>query len=306
MKGENEKVQTAQNAYALFLGCYIPTRVPSMEKSARMILNRLGAELIDIENASCCPDPIVVKGIDYRAWLALAARNLCLAEEMGLDILTLCSGCFETLKTANAILRDSPKIKEEVNDLLARIGKEFKGRVRVKSLLDVLREEKDAGLRKMVERPLTGLKVAVHYGCHLLRPSTILNTDDPFNPTLLDEIVEGVVGAESLRYRRKMWCCGAGARLGDPELSLEVAREKLNHISSAGAQCIALLCPFCQMQFDMGQLMIKRKFREDYGIPVLSIPQLIGLAMRVDPDQLGLNLHKVSATPLLEATGLEA
>jgi len=157
----------------------------------------------------------------------------------------------------------------------------------------------------MVERPLTGMRVAVHYGCHLLRPSTILNTDDPFNPTILDEIVEGVVGAKSLPYRRKMWCCGAGARLGDPELSLEVAREKLSHISSAGAQCIAVLCPFCQMQFDTGQLMIKRKFGEDYGIPVLSLLQLIGLAMHIDPDQLGLNLHRTSTAPLLAAAGQE-
>ncbi len=223
---------------------------------------------------------------------------------MDLDVLTLCSGCFETLKTANVVLRDSPKLKKEVNALLAGIGREFRGKVQVRSLLDVLREEKDGELRKMVDRPLKGLRVAVHYGCHLLRPSKILNTDDPFNPTILDEIVEDVVGAKSVRYRRKMWCCGAGARVGDPELSLEVAREKLKHMSSAGAQCIALLCPFCQVQFDMGQPMIKRKFREDYSIPVLSIPQLIGLAMGIDPDQLGLDLHRTSTAPLLEALGL--
>jgi len=305
MNVENERAQSAGTAYALFLGCYIPTRVPSMEKSARVILSRLGTELIDIENASCCPDPIVVRGVDHGAWLALAARNLSLAEEMDLDLLTLCSGCFETLKTANVILSESPGIKKEVNALLARIGREFKGKVQVKSLLDVLVGEKNGKLKKMIEHPLGGLRVAVHYGCHLLRPSEVLNTDDPFNPTVLDEIVEGVVGAKSLRYRRKMWCCGAGARVGDPDLSLEVAREKLKHISSAGAQCIALLCPFCQVQFDLGQLMIKRKFREDYGIPVLSIPQLIGLAMQIDPDQLGLNLHRTSTKPFLDAMGLE-
>ncbi len=291
-----------KSEYALFLGCYIPTRVPSMEKSYRMVLDALGIRLVDMNGASCCPDPMVVKGIDYKSWLVLAARNLCLAEEMGLDILTFCNGCFETLKSANTMLKENRELREDVNGVLGKVGREFKGKIEVRHAVEVLNERKEE-LKGLVEKPLTDIAVAVHYGCHLLRPSTILNVDNPLNPTILDRIVEEVVGAKSVNYRRKMWCCGAGARMGDPELSLRVLREKLVGISKSGADCIALVCPFCHVQFDTGQILIRREFKEDYRIPVLSLPQLVGLAMNLEPKQLAFDLHKVSVAPLLEKIG---
>lgn len=305
MREGSEQSVNSGRKYALFLGCYIPTRVPSMEKSARIVLSRLDLELVDIKNASCCPDPIVVKGIDQSTWLALAARNLCLAEEMDLDILTLCNGCFETLKTANILLNDDSALRKEINLVLSKIGREFKGTVQVKHLIDILREEKNGGLKGLVEKPLTNVKVAVHYGCHLLRPSRLLKVDDPFNPTILDELVEGTIGAKSIQYRRKMWCCGAPAIQTDQELSLKILREKLKYIRSNGADCITLTCPFCQIQFDMGQILIKRRFKEDYNIPVLSISQLLGLAMNINPSELGLTMHSVKAKAMLEKIGSE-
>jgi len=293
-----------EKRYAFFPGCYIPTRVPYMEKSARIILNRLGIDLVEMKNASCCPDPILLKGIDQRTWLAMAARNLCLAEEMGSDILTLCNGCFETLKTANTTLREDSKLKKVTNEVLSKIGREFKGTVQVEHLIGILREKKGA-LKGLVENPLKDVNVAVHYGCHLLKPSRLLKMDDPFYPLVLDELVEETIGAKSVQYRRKMWCCGAPAMQRDEELSLRILRGKLQQIRASGADCIALTCPFCQIQFEMGQLLIKRRFKEDYNIPVLSISQLLGLAMNINPTELGLTLHAVGAKPPLEKMGFK-
>ncbi|KPJ62161.1 MAG: disulfide reductase, partial [Deltaproteobacteria bacterium DG_8] len=88
--------------YAFFRGCLIPTKIPHLEAVARKILPELGIELIDIPEFSCCPDPIQFSGVDQATWITIAARNLCLAEEKNLDIITLCNGCVNTLAQANS------------------------------------------------------------------------------------------------------------------------------------------------------------------------------------------------------------
>ncbi|MGW8288927.1 MAG: heterodisulfide reductase-related iron-sulfur binding cluster, partial [Candidatus Bathyarchaeia archaeon] len=171
--------------YLLFLGCVIPYRIPSYEISSRKVLERLGVELVEMPEFNCCGLPI--DSVAHDAMLVLAARNLCLAEEKNLNILTLCPGCAGTLRKVNKSLEADKKLKEQVNGHLKEIGMEFKGgKIVVKHLIQALVE--DVGLEKIkdaVVKPLTGLKVAEHNGCHILRPAKYISFDDPENPVLL-------------------------------------------------------------------------------------------------------------------------
>jgi heterodisulfide reductase subunit B len=286
-------------SYALFLGCTIPARQPNYELSARKALTKLGIGLVDLDDMTCCcPPPI--QSIDLETSQAVAAYNICLAEEAGLDIVTLCTGCFESLAMTNAALKKDKKLREKVNGILSKAGKEFQGTIEVKHFLQVLME--DIGLESLKERvvkPLNKLKVAPFYGCHSLRPSELLEFDDPERPHILEDLI-GAIGAESVEYRNKLKCCGGLLRGYDDDLALSLARDKLVNTTKAGADCIGTLCPFCFVALDIGQIQVKSKFNEVYDMPVLHYSELLALALGVDPEGLALRSHKVKTDKILE------
>lgn len=166
--------------YDLFLGCVIPARLPFLEASARKVFQKLGIELKDLEGFSCCPDPTGIELIDHETWLALGARNLSLSNNNG-GVMSLCSGCVETLKGVNYSINNSTETKEEVNKVLQSVGKSYSGKVNVKHFAEVLYENLDI-VKENIVKPLEGFKIAAHYGCHYLRPSEIIQWDDPFDP----------------------------------------------------------------------------------------------------------------------------
>ena len=163
--------------FAFFPGCLIPARHPAMEFAIRYAMPKLGIEIVDLEGTSCCPDPLYFKSKDKLSWLAVAARNLSIAEDLELDIFTNCSGCTATLSEAWHLLLDE-ELRAKVNLRLARIGREYRGTSRVKHIVALLRDEigYDA-IRESVKTPLEDLRVAIHYGCHLLKPSSIMAGD---------------------------------------------------------------------------------------------------------------------------------
>jgi heterodisulfide reductase subunit B len=257
----------------------------------------LNIEFVDIEEFSCCGFPL--EASDEKGALLLAARNLCLAEEKGLDICVLCSACASTLTKAAYQLTNDGELRDEVNKELSRIGKVYKGTSRVKHFARVLLE--DVGLERLKEevtRDLGGLKVATHYGCHYLKPSSVYEGfDDPQDPQSLEVILEAM-GVTTIQYRRKKDCCGGPVLLTDEELALSIAREKLLCLKEAGVDCLNLVCPFCDLMYDSNQKGIEAKFEEQYSIPVLYLPQIIGLAMGMGRKELGLNLNSVSTKEL--------
>jgi len=280
------------SSYALFLGCTIPARQPNYELSARKALAKLGIELVDLANFTCCCPP-PVQSIDLETSFAVAAYNICLAEEADLDIITLCSGCFESLSMTNHALKASEQLRAKINRTLSEAGKQFVGSKEVKHYLKVLVE--DIGienLKRKVSKPLSNLKVAPFYGCHALRPSGHLDFDDPERPSILENLIEAL-GAESIEYRDKLKCCGGLLRGYSDDLALNLAREKLANTTKGGADCISTLCPFCFLTLDMGQLMIKSKFQEECNMPVLHYAELLSLALGIDPKELALEFHKI-------------
>ncbi len=285
-------------SYALFLGCTIPARQPNYELSARKALAKLGIELVDLANMTCCcPPPI--QSIDLETSLAVAAYNISLAEEADLDLVTLCSGCFESLAMANAMLKEDEHLKAKINRILSKTGKKFTGSKEVKHFLQILTD--DIGLERLkqnVTKPLSNLKVAPFYGCHALRPSELLKLDDPERPRILENLIE-ILGAESVEYRNKLKCCGGLLRGVSDDLALNLAREKLANTTKAGADCIATLCPFCFVALDIGQMQIKAKFQEAYDMPVLHYSELLALALGIDPEELSLETHKIKTDRVL-------
>lgn len=287
--------------YAFFLGCVMPNRYPGLEAAMRRVAEVLGIELLDIEGASCCPPPGVVKSFHKPTWLAVAARNLSLAEALNADAITLCSGCYGTLKDANIVLKEDPAMRDKANAILHTFGKKFRGSIDVKHIVEVLYYNVGIKkLREIVKKPLN-LKVAVHYGCHLLKPKKYRRVESSERPTLLDELVEAI-GAKSVPYRDKMMCCGAGGGLRSsfPDVSMDIAKEKLENIKNAGADCVITPCVFCHLQFDIGQIDIRNKLGLQFNIPVLHYVQLLGLALGLQPEKLGLYSNAVSTDSVIK------
>jgi heterodisulfide reductase subunit B len=274
---------------AFFPGCLIPARYPGMEFAIRKAFDRLGLELVDLEGSSCCPDPIYFKSKDKTAWAAVAARNLTLAEERNVDVVTNCSGCTATLSETYHLLEDGD-LRNRVNERLARIGRRYRGTSRVRHLATVIREQVgyDA-VRESVVRPLDGLKVAIHYGCHLLKPSKIMNVDDPNNPQLLEQLVSAV-GATPVRHRNWYLCCGKAAQ--DQEIPDRMMHDLLSTVREQEAELLCLICPTCFGQFDFGQARIAKLFEEEFNTPTVYYMQLLAFAQGVPYDDLGFERQR--------------
>ncbi|HMK54022.1 MAG TPA: CoB--CoM heterodisulfide reductase subunit B [Methanobacteriaceae archaeon] len=291
----------AEQGFAYFLGCIMNNRYPGIEKATRILFDELDIELKDMEGASCCPAPGVFGSFDRTTWASIAARNITIAEDMGMDILTECNGCFGSLYETNHLLHEDPEMKEKVNTVLAEANREYKGEVNVRHFAEILYN--DVGLDKLseaVEKPLN-LNVAVHYGCHFLKPSAEINIDDPIQPTILDELVE-ITGAKSVPYKDKMMCCGAGGgvRSRDLDVTLSFTREKLQNMKEAGVDAIVNVCPFCHLQFDVGQTEVNKKYNEKWDIPVFHFAQLMGMAMGVSKENLTVDAHQICVDSALE------
>jgi heterodisulfide reductase subunit B len=282
------------NKYAFFRGCLIPTRYPHLEYVARLILPQIGIELVDIDEFTCCADPIQFKGADQLTWLAIAARNICLAEEAGLNILTLCNGCTNTLATANHMLKMESELSDKVNRILVNTGHQFKGEVEIKHFLRAIVGDIGIGrLGNYVKTPLSGLNVATHTGCHLTSPEDVLNFDDPIDPKVLDSLV-AALGAEPVDYDLKSLCCGVGFSLsGRTDSSSRLLKDKLENMKEYKADCIVTGCPFCYQQFDLGQLAASRKYKFDFKLPVLYYLQILGLAMGYTLDEMQYGAHRI-------------
>jgi heterodisulfide reductase subunit B len=275
------------------------------EASTRKVAEELGIILVDKPNFGCCGYPI--NPVKYQAFLAFAARNICIAEKENLDILTLCSSCTGNLAKVNHLLKENSEIRDEVNEILKEVDYEFKGTIQVKHITRVLKE--DIGLdvlRNFIKNDLSGLKVSSHPGCHFVKPSDVFDHfDSPVRPKVLDELVE-ITGAELLDYYNKKQCCGGGILGIKREVSETMVAQKLENIHKVGADCIVLHCPFCKVMYDEMQRKILKDAGKDYKIPVLFITQLLGLAMGLDPkNDLALKKNNISTKEIIERFAVE-
>ncbi|MFH1328703.1 MAG: CoB--CoM heterodisulfide reductase subunit B [Candidatus Bathyarchaeota archaeon] len=288
--------------YAYFLGCLTPNRYPGIEAATVKSLGKFGVELVQLPGASCCPAPGVFGSFDLSTWLALAARNISIAENMNADITLTCNGCYATLQETNHLLKHNKRLAANVNKILSNIGKSFKGSIEVKHVIEILTEEVGLDkIKKEIKHPLKDIKVAVHYGCHFLKPSSVRAHGSAENPTVLDDFVRAL-GAESVEYKDKAICCGAGGgvRAARLDVALDMTLEKIQNVMEANADCIITPCAFCHFQFDRGQVELSEKLGKKYGLPVLYLTQLLGLALGLSPLELGLDKNETSTETFLK------
>ncbi len=303
----------AKQSFYHFLGCIIPHRYPSVESAAKLVFKDLGVGLLDMEGATCCPAPGVFGSFDRVTWATIAARNLTIAEAGGHPITTGCNGCFASLWDANHELKHDDELRDAVNENLAVIDREFKGTIEVWHYVDALYSH--VGLEKIrdrVTRPFKGVRMALHPGCHWMRPKQIKKKDDSEHPRIFKELCE-TSGAEYIPYKDELICCGAGGavRTADVKIALEFTKQKFDSLLDAGgADMVITPCPFCELQLDMGQVEIQNYFDAEYHFDILHVVELLALAFGHEPEEFGLTTHlqymQRKNQPNWERLGIEA
>ena len=282
--------------YALFLGCTTPYRLKAYELSSRAILKNLGVELKDIPQFNCCGYPF--RNIDVKAFVLASARNFALANRQALGILVLCKCGYGTMKKAAHLLTEDASLRKDINAVLAKEGLRCDPGIEIVHLLTVL--QKKVGIdriKKSIARPYNNLKIATHYGCHALRPSDIVEFDDPVNPTIFDELVT-ITGAESIDWPNKFECCGGPLYGVNKDLSADLTRKKMAGAKQGEAHYLTTACPFCQIQFET----ISGESPTDNQVPSIVYPQLLGISMGLDTHTLGMdNGHVGRVKHLMES-----
>ena len=286
--------------FAIFWGCTIPARFPFLEKSTRMVLEGFDLPYRDLDGFTCCPEKSLVNNVDHGLWVLTAARNIALLDKAQVDLVSPCTGCASNLATVNSELHMNHKDKERVNNILKEVGLEFKGKSKLRHLVPFFHDE--VGIPKIknkIVKPLSGMRVAIHYGCHMIRPSHALKNDDPLDPRKFDNLIKAM-GAESVQYMTKMLCCGQGLdRVDQHENALHFARLKLKELKAMNVDAMALCCPSCYLQFDNNQFLMEKE-GEKFGIPILYFTELMGLAMGYKPEELGIDSHRIDANGFME------
>lgn len=298
MKKREDPLKSA--SYTLFLGCTVPVRTLNYEIAARKVAGALDIRLYDIPDFSCCGYPM--KSVSHHAYLLMAARNLALAEANGHPVCTLCSSCGGSLAEANHELQGDKNLRDRINDDLHRwIGLRYEGDVQVLHFARILHQGIGAKqIQVRVQADLSSLRIAPHYGCHYTKPSNIHGrAEDPENPNSLDELIRAA-GAQSISYEDKLSCCGGGVLAVDEQVALRMAQKKLDHIHARQADAIVLICPFCNVMYESNQKKVEKVFQKEYKLPVLFYPQLLGLALGFEPDELGLKMNRIRTTDLMK------
>jgi len=272
--------------YAFFPGCFVPVRLPHIEHVTRKVISQIGVELIDVKGFTCCPEPVGFGLHDKLTWLTIAARNISLAEEQGMDIMTICNGCYYTLKHTLEELKDK-ELNASVNETLAEIGREFKGKSKIKHFVQVLIEDVGVDeIKQHVKFPLEGLNVAAHTGCHF-------SNQYGLDASVLDRLIS-TLGAKNIEYAEKNLCCGwMLTGYGQSDAAYEWIRDRINSVKNSKGDCMAVICPQCLHQFDTGQMTAARKVDIPFKVPVLFYLQLLGLAMGYSLEEMQYPSHRI-------------
>jgi heterodisulfide reductase subunit B len=282
----------------IFWGCTIAHRLPFIEHATRRALAALGVDLVDVDGFSCCPDPLYSRLLGAETTLALSARNLALAAAAGPELLVECNGCYQSLATAARELARRER-REATNARLAAAACRYEGGVRPLHFLELLRRLGAEAIRERVARPLTGLRVAVHYGCHALAPPP-LAVDDAENPESLEDVVRAL-GAEPVAYGERLSCCGGSLSAFDEGASAQLLRRKMRSVDEAGADAVVLTCPSCFLQFDLRAKFVD----EDLRRPVLHLAELMCLAFGAPAEDLRFKgWHAVRVDDVLKRVGV--
>jgi heterodisulfide reductase subunit B len=283
--------------YAYFPGCSADSSARDMHQSTLAVAEALGIELVEPQGWTCC-GATAGHQTDRVLAAALPAATLVKVKEMGLDLVVNCAACYNRMKVANHAIASDRQMRAKVAEA---VGRDYDGSVKVRHLLEVLLD--DVGTEAIAaarRQSLAGLKVASYYGCLLVRPSEVTGFDDPENPSTLDRLVTAL-GGTALDWPHKVECCGSGLSVARTDVVVNLTDSIVGMAKQAGAECIAVSCPMCQINLDMRQLDIARTKGNRYDLPILYITQLLGLCLGIAPERLGLNKLMISPARVVQA-----
>jgi len=280
--------------YALYTGCTARESTPELLKSTMAIADKLGIELVLLDEASCCGASHLQDYDDFLS-LVLNARNICYAEKLGLTMVTICNTCQLNTAMTKHRLDTNPELKAKVNAKLAEVGLEYKGTSEVTHFLYALIQ--DFGLEKLsakVKVPLSQFNIAPFYGCHNIRPSELQNLsnggENPYTPTSLDDLIIAC-GGVNVNYEEKNKCCGFHAELQSPRTAAILTGNAIAGAMDANADWMVTPCPLCHLKLDVQNHSASKALGRDVHLPVLHMPQMVGLALGCTPAELGLGHH---------------
>ena len=288
---------------AYFPGCVAKGNCPELNQSTQKIAPLLGIELVELPGAPCTGAGVLESQNPVLAD-TYNAKTLALAEELNLPLMTICSTCIGCLRKSNKKLSENEGYRAEVNDVLKSGGHTYHGGVDVTHILYVIIKEVGIdNLRDMVKKPLANLQVAPFYGCYILRPAEIMGIDDPDNPTSMERVIEAL-GADPVDYSGKTRCCGFPIGLENEVASFKMAGKHIAEAKDKRADCMVTPCPLCHMNLDLQQPGVSRVINRRLDMPILHLPQMIGLALGISPKELGLNKHMISTQNMLKKLGI--
>ncbi|MFW6195151.1 MAG: CoB--CoM heterodisulfide reductase iron-sulfur subunit B family protein [Chloroflexota bacterium] len=281
--------------YAFYPGCVAKSGAPELFQSASAVIERLGIETVELESAACTGAGVLQER-NEKLGDALNVRTFALAEQMGLPIMTICSTCQGVMSQAHKRVMRDPDYLAEINGILAEEGLEYKGTTVIKHLLRIMVEEIGVDrLQEMFTRELSGLKLAPFYGCYILRPSDALGFDEhPERQDSLERLIKAT-GAENVDFSGKTKCCGFPILLINQENSMKMVSQHTGDAKDLGADAMVTPCPLCHLNLDGYQpKAAKNRPSGKIDLPILHMPQMIGLAMGMQPKELGLQRHIIS------------
>jgi heterodisulfide reductase subunit B len=294
-----------QGVLAYYPGCSLHGTEPEYDESLRAVVEALGIAVAEIPDWNCC-GASSGHTTDHLLGVALPARNLALAEAAGFDrVLAPCAACYNRLAAAHLAVAEDAALAEQMPEIL---GRSFTNSVEVLSVATLLRDvapaiaEKAAAPRQ-TPNPLVGVKLAAYYGCLLVRPPELAAGDDPEQPMFMDEVIKAC-GAEAVDWNMKVECCGGAFSVSRTSSVLRMGRAIIEDARRAGAEAIVVACPLCHTNLDLRQKAMES--RGQPKMPVLFITQVVGLALGLSPDALGLKRHFIPTGPLLADLGVRA
>ncbi len=278
----------------LFSGCKVPYYAPYHETSGRRILEHFGFTF-QAEEFNCCGYPI--RFLDFKAFLYASARNIALAGRHGLALVCLCKCCYGTLRYADQLLRQHESLRQGINLGLKAEGLQYVEGIEIKHFLNLFFEDMEWDtLKKQIVRPLSDLKVAAHYGCHILRPHDVVDFDDPVKPTKFEKLIE-VTGAKTVDWPLRLLCCGEPLWEKNNELSAQLTRNKLEDAAQAGADLLCVGCTHCQLQFDRVGGLLPDAPGLGRPLPSILYSQLLGWSLGWEAAELGLSQNQIERLP---------
>ncbi|MDX6482096.1 MAG: succinate dehydrogenase / fumarate reductase, cytochrome b subunit [Gaiellaceae bacterium] len=293
--------EAATKRVAYYKGCLASLSAKELDTSTKALAPRVGIELVELESVTCCgAGDIHEAEPDY--YVHLNARILAYAEATGCDtLMTVCNVCTLNLRQANHMLQGDAALLARVNENLKTVGvPAYSGNVEVRHLLWEIAEGPGYELlQQAAHKGLKGLKVAPFYGCQILRPSKIMGFEDPDRPWSLERIITAC-GGEPVDYPAKIKCCGFPIIAAREETAMGELIQPITQAMEAGADVMVTPCPLCHLSLDAWQQKLEKSTGKTFGLPILHLAQLVGVAAGLEESELKFKRHIVDPRPALE------